>query len=227
MTLDTSTTLRTLRTQLNALIEARIDLAKVLEIEERELGPLTEQRAAKVEKFCEEFRARFQRLPSGAEVTDQLYETSEQERIEAIDAERKKAETRIRQLRSDMQPSLDYLRGPKTAEPFEALDGLLPDLGLNTIDRLTSLIENILQACSGPLRRPKTQEHNDELQQVKIWIRQMRSEKLTHREICERLGDRPRPPRATWRFLPSWLAAYDDPKYREDVRTWISKTVRG
>jgi hypothetical protein len=60
-----------------------------------------------------------------------------------------------------------------------------------------------------------------EIEAVRILARTMLAEKASHREVCSRLGDMPRPPQSTWRHLP-WDKAYRDPQYRSAVRRWLS-----
>ena len=65
-----------------------------------------------------------------------------------------------------------------------------------------------------------------ELETTRTLVRQMRAEGSSHAEICERLADHPRPPRAEWRGLP-WPKAYANPKYHRSVASWLSKTTSG
>lgn len=57
------------------------------------------------------------------------------------------------------------------------------------------------------------------LQQLKSRVRKLHDEKLSQKEICDRLGDAPRPPRATWRDL-TWTAAYK--RNTSAVTKWLS-----
>jgi hypothetical protein len=57
------------------------------------------------------------------------------------------------------------------------------------------------------------------LQQLKSRVRELRDEKLSHRQICDRLGDAARPSRATWRDL-TWPTAYK--RYSSAVARWLS-----
>jgi len=54
-------------------------------------------------------------------------------------------------------------------------------------------------------------------------IRQLRDEGLTHKEVCDRLGEDPRPPRAVWRDLP-WPTAYK--LHGSAVSKWLSDACR-
>jgi uncharacterized protein with von Willebrand factor type A (vWA) domain len=60
---------------------------------------------------------------------------------------------------------------------------------------------------------------DDELENIRQLVRQMRAERASHREICERLNNSPRPPHAAWRNLP-WPQAYR--KHTSSVAKWIS-----
>jgi hypothetical protein len=58
------------------------------------------------------------------------------------------------------------------------------------------------------------------LQQLKVRVRKLRAEHLSYQEICRRLGDTPRPPRATWRDL-TWPQAYRH--HTSAVTKWLSE----
>ncbi|MCW5976938.1 MAG: hypothetical protein KIT09_02620 [Bryobacteraceae bacterium] len=66
----------------------------------------------------------------------------------------------------------------------------------------------------------KQQGRDREIEKIKREIREWRAAKLTHREICARLGNRPRPKNAAWAAAESWSAAYR--KNRPSVSKWIS-----
>lgn len=57
------------------------------------------------------------------------------------------------------------------------------------------------------------------LQQLRLRVRALRDEDLSHQEICERLGNTGRPPRASWRGL-SWPVAYK--RHTAAVTKWLS-----
>ncbi len=56
-------------------------------------------------------------------------------------------------------------------------------------------------------------------------VREWRKEGLSHREICSRLHDSPRPPSARWAHL-KWPAAYRNQQYTKSVKKWISTNTR-
>lgn len=63
-------------------------------------------------------------------------------------------------------------------------------------------------------------EVSEQLKAIQELVRAMVSEGTTrHQEICRRLGDHPRPPRAGWRDLP-WPRAYRE--HRGAVARWLS-----
>lgn len=64
-----------------------------------------------------------------------------------------------------------------------------------------------------------------EIDPVRIRARQMLAEGATHQEVCQRLKDQPRPPRAEWRHL-EWDKAYMDPRFRAAVCKWLSRNCR-
>ncbi len=80
-------------------------------------------------------------------------------------------------------------------------------------------------SLSEPLAKPsgRRQRRRDPgLQQLKARIGKLREEGLTHREICERLGDGLRPPYVKWRDL-SWPIAYK--RHTPAVAKWLSEAA--
>jgi len=68
--------------------------------------------------------------------------------------------------------------------------------------------------------RARRRRHRDSaLEQLRQQVRNLRKDGLSHREICDRLADRPRPPRAIWRDL-KWPIAYK--AYTGAVTKWLS-----
>jgi len=63
------------------------------------------------------------------------------------------------------------------------------------------------------------------IENIRILARQMLAEGATHREVCERLKNKDRPPRSEWRHLP-WDKAYMDKRYRGSVCKWLSRNCR-
>jgi hypothetical protein len=61
------------------------------------------------------------------------------------------------------------------------------------------------------------------IQNLKARVRKLRHEGLTHRQICDRLGNSARPPRATWRDL-EWPLAYR--RHTAAVAKWLSDALR-
>jgi hypothetical protein len=73
-------------------------------------------------------------------------------------------------------------------------------------------------------RNPSRKRQADAgLQNLKARIRELRDEGLTHEGICFRLGNSPRPPRATWRDL-EWPFAYR--RHTGAVAKWLSDALR-
>jgi hypothetical protein len=69
--------------------------------------------------------------------------------------------------------------------------------------------------------RPRQERQKDaQLQQLKLRVRKLRKEGLTHREICGRLGNSLRPPRASWRDM-DWPLAYK--RHTSAVTKWLSE----
>jgi hypothetical protein len=55
--------------------------------------------------------------------------------------------------------------------------------------------------------------------------KQMIAEGASHRDVCQRLSDAPRPARVAWNHLP-WDKAYREPRFRSSVCKWLSKNCR-
>lgn len=66
------------------------------------------------------------------------------------------------------------------------------------------------------------QQNEDDLAQVRVRVRRMHAEGCTHSQMCDQLGNMPRPPMAKWKNL-TWPAAFRDPMYRDAVKTKLSK----
>ena len=75
-------------------------------------------------------------------------------------------------------------------------------------------------ACD-PGSKLKTDPH---LEQLRKTVREFREAGMNYRQICERLGDRPRPPGARWRDLP-WPMAYK--RHHGTVTKWLSAACAG
>lgn len=66
------------------------------------------------------------------------------------------------------------------------------------------------------------QQHEDDLSQVRVRVKQLHAEGCTHQQMCDRLGNMPRPPMAKWKNL-TWPAAFRNPLHRDAVKTKLSK----
>jgi len=62
----------------------------------------------------------------------------------------------------------------------------------------------------------------DDLAEVRAQVREMHAARFTHAQMCERLGNLPRPPMAKWRHL-AWPVAFRSSQYRDAVKTKLSK----
>ena len=69
-------------------------------------------------------------------------------------------------------------------------------------------------------KRPEYRRQDEDA--VRDLVRRLHAEGCSQLEMCERLGNMPRPPMAKWRNL-TWLAAFRDPMYRDSVKTKLSK----
>jgi len=75
---------------------------------------------------------------------------------------------------------------------------------------------------SEPKRRPGKQAKVTDFEKVKQEIRSLKEAKCSQREICVRLGNKPRPPNAAWKGL-SWPDALKNPNYMNSVKSWLSR----
>ena len=75
-----------------------------------------------------------------------------------------------------------------------------------------------------PRTKPAARSKDDNFEEIKALVLSLHDEGLSHRDICKRLGDSPRPPRSTWRTLP-WPEAYRSQKFGGAVKKWLSKTI--
>ena len=63
------------------------------------------------------------------------------------------------------------------------------------------------------------------IEPVRQLARQMIAEGATHRAVCQRLGNAPRPARTGWTHL-DWDKAYKEQRFRSSVCKWLSKNCR-
>jgi hypothetical protein len=75
------------------------------------------------------------------------------------------------------------------------------------------------------MERKSRQSEANAIESVRTDARKMIAQGATHREVCHRLKDRPRPPHVEWRHL-TWEQAFRNPKYESAVRKWLSKNCR-
>ena len=157
---------------------------------------------------------------------DQLvHETAEQREIEEIRRQRKEAEAEIRDLRQRARLQLVQLAGRSdatgaaTTRIMNLLDSLSPHTSVETTDAIIGLLSQALGVSTATKCKP-----NEPLEDVKRDIRLWKNERSSYQEICNRLGNRPRPLGATWRHLP-WPKAYH--QHRNAVMKWMSKQTNG
>jgi hypothetical protein len=63
------------------------------------------------------------------------------------------------------------------------------------------------------------------VERVRQRARRMIAEGGSHREVCQRLGNAPRPARTAWNHLP-WDKAYKEQRFRSSVCKWLSQNCR-
>lgn len=79
------------------------------------------------------------------------------------------------------------------------------------------------QSASEPPRPQRVRQRDPDLQNLKARVRKLHRDGLTHRQICDRLANSPRPPRASWREL-EWPLAYK--RRSSAVTKWLSDACR-
>jgi hypothetical protein len=162
-------------------------------------------------------------------LSELIHATPQQQKIEEIRAQIKSAELNVLDRWDELQPALDRLRSnSKSMGLFQALDTLASLLPGSKMDRRIALVEQILRAS---VRNPRegTAKHGGdeaEIKRVKVLIKSLHHEGLSHREICDRLdaSDCLRPKSAKWSRLP-YRKAYDSTDFHDAVKTWLSKAI--
>lgn len=84
--------------------------------------------------------------------------------------------------------------------------------------------DKITEGVPRPRALPR-QPKNGEIESVRVSARKMLAEGATHQQVCQRLDDAVRPPRAEWRHL-RWDKAYLSDRFRGSVCKWLSKNCR-
>ncbi len=82
------------------------------------------------------------------------------------------------------------------------------------------LLEGGVPSSRPSLTGARPRRRDPGIQQIKRRVRQLRSEGLSDKDICGRLGDSPRPPRAAWRDC-TWPVAYQ--RHTPAVAKWLSE----
>jgi hypothetical protein len=91
----------------------------------------------------------------------------------------------------------------------------------NTLERREPPLSHKAFPAEVPARiSGRKRKCDSSLKQLKSRVRKLRDEGLSHKEICERLGNSPRPPRAVWRDL-MWATAYK--QRTAAVSKWLSQ----
>jgi hypothetical protein len=100
--------------------------------------------------------------------------------------------------------------------------GIIRDLCTASAMYCSWLAQETLESSRSVARR---HSETGAVEDVRIRARQMLVEGATHRQVCERLKEAPRPTRAEWRHL-SWDRAYKNERYRSAVCKWLSRNCR-
>jgi hypothetical protein len=125
--------------------------------------------------------------------------------------------------------AVDNMPFPRAVQLFEYWETHPPVH--ETLVRISEHLSTILgrgadeKGVSGAVRKSvkrKQPFRDDPMLPQKLLIRQLMDEGLSHRQICRRLADSPRPPHAAWRDLP-WPEAFK--RHPNSVRAWISKAL--
>jgi hypothetical protein len=146
-----------------------------------------------------------------------VHDTPEQKEIERIRQQRGDTEWKIQELRARVRRHWMRLalRNPTAATALREFDRLPPYSALSNVDTIIVLLEEALRSINPARRRSQ----DGRIIEVKGRIREMKEAKMSGKEICDRLGDAPRPLRAVWRDLP-WPEAWKH--HQGSVAKWIS-----
>jgi hypothetical protein len=200
--------------------DARNELAQALESEKRIEG-LAEKLATKMPdlrgRALESWPATLGPGIEAARLNRLVHDTPEQKEIERIRRQRGDAEWKIQELRVRVQPPWMRvaLRNPTAKTALQEFDRLPRYSTLRNVDTIIALLEEARRSIAPPRRRSKDKR----IIEVKGRIREMKEAKMSHKEICDRLGDAPRPLRAGWHDSP-WPEAWKH--HQGSVAKWIS-----
>jgi hypothetical protein len=100
--------------------------------------------------------------------------------------------------------------------------GVIRDVCTASAMYCSRLAQETLESSRSVARRHR---ETGAVEDVRIRARQMLVEGATHRQVCERLKEAPRPTHAEWRHL-SWDRAYKNERYRSAVCKWLSRNCR-
>jgi hypothetical protein len=130
------------------LREARGDLVTAL-AEEEQLSALGEAETAHVEQIRGAAADAGHAL-SASEIWELRSSTVERKQIEHIQRSKKRAQSRLAQVCTEMQKTLAGFRYPENAELFKLLDRLSPELGVDSADSAITVVAQILELKGGP-----------------------------------------------------------------------------
>jgi hypothetical protein len=153
-------------------------------------------------------------------INEVIDSASEEAEIRRIHDKERSASVAVQDARTALHSSLDAFRSERTRDLFAALDSILAYPRVELTARYLGIAELILAASSR--RSARGTVKTDELEDVKILIRQLHSEGASHAQICDRLAAYSRPSRAKWSAL-DWPMAFK--KDKQSVSSWISKVI--
>jgi len=213
-----------LRTFLDRFKAARRRLKRAMDHEARfypRLGDKLARRGAEMLKSLHEMHKSEADSPfqiDAAKWNEEIHKTHEQRIIEGIRRRRVAAEGEIQALREDVRKPLIQLAAKDwAAKPILDEFDQLPSSRLSlktTVDSIIDLLDGVV-----PVRARGQRLETSQMTDVKRQIREMKEARCSCKEICDRLGKKPRPRKAKWRHL-SWPEAYE--RHPGSVAKWIS-----
>jgi hypothetical protein len=111
------------------------------------------------------------------------------------------------------------------ARYYTNLEWWVSDVGLNMAIVAPSIAEHVptFDELMGHRKRRKRRRVDPVVQQIKTRVKKLRAERRSYEDICGRLGDSARPPRAVWKDL-TWPNAYR--QHTKAVTKWLSEACQ-
>lgn len=219
----TAPTLRALSFQLDEFRAAELQYRPTLSSETK-----LAECAAALNRIEPELRRQAGDPPDPKKLTRLIQATPEYRQARVVQEGIQLGQAEMGRLWREMQPSLDKLRSDKTSELFVALDSLSRQPAHVNAPRRIELVQEILLRSGDKRRGQRVQNRvgESDMAAVKVLIKQLAKEQLSHEGICIRLDqlDHPRPPKAAWTAL-SYLKAFRHKEHKSAVKTFLSRAI--